>query len=179
MDWNSNGRRGLPSLGALLLAGALIAGPDAAQAAGVSVRYMAPERFTDAEGSFGSGLPLRVTLAGMTRILETLGQARLRPSESLDLTVLDIDLAGFDRPGPNGSNDVRVVTEATPPRIRLAYVLRRGGRVVAQGEDMVTDINFLLTSNPRLSTGPLYYERVVLREWFAKRFREGQTGDRG
>ena len=48
------------------------------------------------------------------------------------------------------------MTDATPPRIRLAYSLRRGGRVVAQGEDTVTAINFLLTSNPRFSTGGLY-----------------------
>ena len=179
MDRISDGRRTRGSLGALLLAGALIAGPDAAQAAGVSVRYVAPERFTDAEGGFGSGLPLRVTLAGMTRILETLGLARLRPGESLDLAVLDIDLAGFDRPGFNGSNDVRVVTGATPPRIRLAYVMRRGGRVVARGEDTVTDTDFLLTSNPRLSAGPLYYERAILKDWFARRFPAVRDGGPG
>ena len=38
--------------------------------------------------------------------------------------------------------------------------------------DTVTDINFLLTSNPRFSTGGLYYERQILRDWFARRFPE-------
>ena len=101
-----------------------------------------------------------------------LGAARLRPDERLDITVLDVDLAGFDRPGFATPTGLRVVTDATPPRIRLAYSLRRGGRVVAQGEDTVTDINFLLTSNPRFSTGGLYYERQILRDWFARRFPE-------
>lgn len=138
----------------------------------VTVRYAAPERFTDAENRFGSGQPLRVTLAELTRIFTDLGTARLRPDERLDITVLDVDLAGFDRPGFATPTGLRVVTDATPPRIRLAYSLRRGGRTVSQGADTVTDINFLLTSNPRFSTGGLYYERQILRDWFARRFPE-------
>lgn len=138
----------------------------------VTVRYAAPEQFTDAENRFGSGQPLRVTLAELTRIFTDLGTARLRPDERLDITVLDVDLAGFDRPGFATPTGLRVVTDATPPRIRLAYSLRRGGRAVAQGADTVTDINFLLTSNPRFSTGGLYYERQILRDWFARRFPE-------
>ncbi|WP_447665465.1 DUF3016 domain-containing protein [Methylobacterium sp. A54F] len=129
------------------------------------MRYVAPERFTDAENRFGSGPTLRVTLAEMTRILQELGRSVLDPSETLDVSVLDIDLAGFERPGINAPTGLRVVQDASPPRIRLSYVLRRGRRVIAQGEDTVTDINFLLTSNPRFSTGALYYERAVLRDW--------------
>ena len=65
---------------------------------------------------------------------------------------------------------MRVVQDSTPPRIRLAYALRRHGRVLAQGAETVTDIDFLLTANPRFSSGGLYYERAVLRDWFARRF---------
>ncbi|GJE14032.1 MULTISPECIES: DUF3016 domain-containing protein [Methylobacterium] len=164
------GRRRIGGRGGLALAAALLAtGPARAD---VQVRYTAPERFTDAENRFGSGQPLRVTLAELTRIFQDLGNAKLRPGERLDVTVLDIDLAGFDRPGLSTPTGVRVVTDATPPRIRFAYALRRDGRIVAQGEETVTDINFLLTSNPRFSTGGLYYERQLLRDWFARRFPE-------
>ena len=119
-----------------LLVGLLLSGPAAAQttagpAGRVHVSDVAPEGFTDVEDEFGSAPTLRVRLAEMTHILERLGQARLRPGEILDLKVLDIDRAGFDRPGFGGTNGVRVVTDATPPRIGLAYVPRRGGRVVA------------------------------------------------
>jgi hypothetical protein len=152
----------------------LIAGPAIAE---VQVRYAAPERFTDAENRFGSGPPLPATLSELTRIFQDLGNARLRQGGRLDITVRDIDLAGFDRPGFAAPTGVRVVTDATPPRIRLAYTLRRGGRTIAQGEDTVTDINFLLTSNPRFSTGGLSYERQILRDWFARRFPE--SPDRG
>ncbi|MDP4021187.1 DUF3016 domain-containing protein [Methylobacterium sp. NEAU 140] len=158
-----HGRRiGLAALATLLLAGPALAD--------VRVRYVAPERFTDAENRWGSGQSLRVTLAEMTRILEELGQRYLGAGDTLDLSVLDIDLAGFERPTAIPPSGLRVVTDATPPRIRLAYTLKRGGRAVARGEDTVTDINFLLTANPRFSTGGLYYERAVLRDWFARRF---------
>ena len=157
----------LPALSSL----PALAIPAAAQ---VNVRYVAPERFTDAENRFTSGQPLRVTLAEMTRILEDLGRSRLQPGEILDLAALDIDLAGFEQPSAALPTGLRVVRDATPPRIRLAYTLRQGRRVLAQGEDVVTDINFLLTSNPRFSSGALYYERAVLRDWFARRFPEGR-----
>jgi hypothetical protein len=154
--------------GAALLAAALAAGPVAAQE--VSVRYVAPERFTDAENRYSSGQPLRATLAEMTRIFEETGRRRLAPGDSLAVTVLDIDLAGFERPSFGAPQGLRVVTDAAPPRIRLAYALRRGGRVAARGEETLTDINFLLTANARLATGGLFYERVLVRDWFARRF---------
>lgn len=150
-----------------LLAGLALSRPAAAQ---VAVRYAAPERFTDAENRWGSGQSLRATLSEMTRILEDLGNRRLGPGESLDITVLDIDLAGYERPGFGTPNGLRVVQDFTPPRIKLAYVLRRGRHVIVSGEDSVSDINFMLTANPRFSTGGLYYERAVLRDWFARRF---------
>ena len=155
-------------IGGLALAVVLLAAAPAS--ADVQVRYAAPERYTDAENRFASGQPLRVTLTELTRIFQDLGSPRLRPGERLDVTVLDIDLAGFDRPGFSTPTGIRVVTDATPPRIRFTYALRRGGRIIAQGEETVTDINFLLTSNPRFSTGGLYYERQLLRDWFARRF---------
>ncbi|SDO68827.1 Protein of unknown function [Methylobacterium phyllostachyos] len=154
-------------VGSLAVAALLAAGPAAAE---VRVHYAAPERFTDAENRFGSGQTLPATLAALTRIFQDLAAPRLRPGEILDITVRDIDLAGFERPGFATPTGLRVVTDATPPRIRLSYALRRGKRTVAQGEDTVTDPNVLLTANPRFSSGGLYYERAILRDWFARRF---------
>ena len=124
------GRRRAGGWGGFILAAALLAtGPARAD---VQVRYIAPERFTDAENRFGSGQPLRVTLAELTRIFQDLGNARLRPGERLDVTVTDVDLAGFDRPGFATPTGLRVVTDATPPRIRFASAaasLRRAMRL--------------------------------------------------
>ena len=69
-------------------------------------------------------------------------------------------------------------------------VLGKGEQVFAEGDAAEffykvvdndnTDNNLLvtstydrrLTSNPRFSTGGLYYERQILRDWFARRFPE-------
>ena len=155
------------------LALALVAGLSGPAAAQVSVRYVAPERFTDAENRIGTGLTLRVTLAEMTRILQELGRRYLPPGETLDVTVLDIDLAGIEQPAFGTAQALRVVRDASPPRIRFAYTLRRGGRTLAQGEESLTDINFLLNPGARFSTGPLTYEQELLRDWFRRRFQAG------
>lgn len=160
------GAAALPA--AALLAGVLAAGPAGAQA--VQVRFVAPERFTDAENRYGSGQTLRATLAEIARIFEETGARRLAPGDDLAVSVLDIDLAGIERPSFGAPQGVRVVTDASPPRIRLAYVLRRGGRAVARGEETLTDIDFLLGA--RLATGSLAYERILVRDWFARRFPE-------
>lgn len=144
--------------------------PAGAATAETTVRYVAPERFTDAENRWGSGPSLRATLAETTRLLEDLGRRYLPPGESLDVTVLDIDLAGFERPALGMAQSLRVVTDATPPRIRFSYVLRRGGRRIAAGEETLSDIDFMRDANPRFSSGGLYYERALLRRWFQTRF---------
>lgn len=164
---------------ALLLAAALAAAPAGGAAAqDVRIRYVAPERFTDAENRFGSGTSLRTTLAETSRSFEELGRRHLRPGDVLEVSVLDIDLAGFERPGFGFSGDsVRVVTDASPPRIRFAYALRRGGRVAAKGEETLSDVNFMLHANPRFAGGGLSYERALIAGWFARRFgAEGAPG---
>ncbi|GEP10762.1 DUF3016 domain-containing protein [Methylobacterium gnaphalii] len=125
---------------AVVLAAALLA-PLPAEAQ-VSVAFVAPERFTDAENRFGSGPTLRVTLAEIRRLFTELGDRVLRPGESLAITVLDIDLAGYERP-VGLPNSPRIVSDVAPPRLRLRYVLKERGRTVLSGEEVVTDINFL------------------------------------
>ncbi len=148
------------------LAAPLAAAPAAAQ---VRVSFVAPERYTDADNRFGSGLSLRSVLAEMRRLFETLGNRALAPGQTLDIAVLDIDLAGIDRPNFGAAQGVRVVTDVTPPRFRLRYALKEGGRTVLAADETVTDINFLLNSS-RLSSGQAFtHEREVLRDWFQSR----------
>lgn len=162
------------ALGAVALLAALAAPlPALAQVQGnVNVRFVAPERYTDAENRSGSGLSLRVTLAEMRRLFESLGNRVLAPGQSLDIDVLDIDLAGFDQPGANAPFGLRVVNDVTPPRFRLRYVLREGRRTVLSAEEAVSDLNFL-TRYARSSSGQtFYYERELLRDWFQARIGE-------
>ncbi|CAO4176412.1 DUF3016 domain-containing protein [Methylorubrum populi] len=151
------------------LAVSVIASPATAQ---VRVTFVAPERYTDADNRFGSGLSLRAVLAEMRRLFESLGQRALAPGQTLDIAVLDIDLAGIDRPSFSMPQGLRVVTDITPPRFRLRYALKERGRTLLAAEETVSDINFLLRAN-RLSSGqPFFYEREVLRDWFRDRIVE-------
>ena len=162
---------GLLAVLAAPLSAPLAAAPAAAQ---VRVTFAAPERYTDAENRYGSGLSPRVVLAEMRRLFETLGNPVLAPGQTLDIAVLDIDLAGLDRPSFGAAQGVRVVTDITPPRFRLRYALKERGRTVLAAEETVTDINFLLRAN-RLSSGQtFFYEREVLRDWFRARFVQGR-----
>ncbi|WP_246733115.1 DUF3016 domain-containing protein [Methylobacterium sp. BTF04] len=139
-----------------------------AAVAQVTVRFVAPERYTDAGNRFGSGLPLQGTLGEIRRIFEELGRRGLPPGRALAVEILDIDLAGAERPGANIPFGVRVVSDVTPPRFRLRYVLTEGRRKIDAAEEVVTDINFLMRAT-RLSNGAFDYERDLLRDWFRTR----------
>jgi hypothetical protein len=137
-------------------------------AAQVSVAFVAPERFTDAESHYGSGPTLRVTLAEIRRLFTELGDRALRPGESLAISVLDIDLAGQERPIGFPSSP-RIVSDITPPRLRLRYALKERGRTVLSGEELVTDINFLTRYARSLGGGSFTYERELIRDWLQTR----------
>ncbi|MCJ2084137.1 DUF3016 domain-containing protein [Methylobacterium sp. J-090] len=143
-----------------------------AAAAQVAVRFIEPERYTDAENRFGSGLTLRGTLGEVRRIIEGFGRD-LPPGRTLAIDVLDIDLAGVERPGANVPFGLRVVSDITPPRFRLRYVLTEGRRRLVAAEETVADINFLLRA-PRFSSGTFDHERDLLRDWFRRRIVEGR-----
>lgn len=149
-----------------------------AAAAQVSVRFVEPERYTDAENRLGSGLSLRVTLGEIRRIIEGFGRD-LPAGRTLTVDVLDIDLAGIERPSANVPFGLRVVSDITPPRFRLRYVLSEGRRRITAGEEAVTDPNFLLRAS-RHANGTFAYERDLLRDWFRRRIVEGRpAAERG
>lgn len=156
---------------ALVMLCALVPLRVGAASAEVAVRFVAPERYTDAENRLGSGLSLRVTLGEIRRILEIDGGRALRPGEQLTIDVLDIDLAGFEMPGANVPFGLRVVRDGTPPRFRLRYSLKEGRRLLLAGEEAVTDPNFLLR-HPRFSGGTFDHERNLLRDWLQRRIAE-------
>lgn len=158
-------RRGAAAAAVLIAA----AGPARAEETQVSVRFVEPGGYTDADSRSGPGL--RGTLAATRAVLVALGARTLRPGERLDIDVLDIDLAGYDRPGRSGANDVRVIDASTPPRFRLRYALSAGGRRVLAAEETVTDIDLLSQPQPPSSDG-FRYERAVLAAWFRARIGE-------
>ncbi|GEO98602.1 DUF3016 domain-containing protein [Methylobacterium haplocladii] len=162
----------MKALRAIILVTALLSPvPAAAQ---VSVTFVEPERYTDAESHFGSGYTLRVTLAEIRRLFTELGDRALRPGESLSITALDIDLAGYERPGAVGPDSLRIVSDVGPPRLRLRYTLKERDRTVLAADETVTDIDFLSRYARSLGGASFAHERELIRDWLQTRIAQRQ-----
>ena len=146
---------------AVLMAASLSPSPGFA---GVKVRFINPEQYTDAD-AYGGG-SREATLAEFRAYLETLGRRLLAPGQNLSIDVLDIDLAGQDEPRRRGT-EVRVMRDVTPPRIKLRYTLSGGGRRATSGEDDLSDMNYLMNPSGRLG-GRYGYEKALLDDWFRR-----------
>jgi hypothetical protein len=154
-----------------MLAALMIAGLAPAPAlAGVSVRFVNPERFTDA-GSSGFRSADAGVLAELKAHLQRLGGRFLAPGQNLTIDILDIDRAGMDEPWRGGGmGDVRIMRGATPPRIRLHYLLNEKGTRARSGEETLTDINYQMNPSARFGGDRLVYEKALLDDWFRRMF---------
>lgn len=156
----------------LVAAGTAIAAT-AAVAGTVDVRFVAPEKYTDASysSSVAGESDRAQVLRDIDQHLQRLATRGLAPTDNLKVEVLDIDLAGHFPPLGAGGSEVRVVTDVTGPRIRLRYnLMRDGAATVSGGEEVLSDLNFMVPSNRYSSGDRLRYEKVLLDRWFEKRF---------
>lgn len=161
-------------LAAGLLAACAAITATSAAAGTASVAFIAPEKYTDASYAHpvANESDRAQVLRDLEQHLQRLATKGLAPTDTLRVEVLDIDLAGHFPPmGPGGGSEVRVVTDITGPRIKLRYSLvRDGSATVSGGEDMLSDLNFMLPSNRYSSGDRLRYEKALLDRWFEKRF---------
>ncbi len=134
--------------------------------AGVSVRFVNPDRYTDA-GSLGAR-SRGATEAEVRTHLQRLGDRLLAPGQSLVIEVLNIDLAGQYEPWRRNFSDVRIMRDVTPPRITLRYVLTERGKRTRSGEEVLTDINYQMNSSARFFGDPYVYEKALLDDWFRR-----------
>jgi hypothetical protein len=130
--------------------------------AGVKVRFVNPDRYTDAEASGGGRAG---ALAEFRAYLETLGSRYLAPGQTMSIDIVDIDLAGQVEPRSRGT-EVRVMRDVTPPRIRLRYTLSGKGGGTRSGEDVLSDLSY--KSGARSPIGQYAYEKALLSDWFRR-----------
>ncbi len=160
------------SLAACLLVAAGFAA-EFASAANVSVTFVQPEKFTDA--GFSRGRATQRELAEVKQEiqehLQRLADRKLAASDTLQVDVLDIDLAGSFEPHRLASlSDVRVIRDIASPRISLRYTLKQGDRIVTGPEEQLSDMSFLMSHNRYMSGDRLRYEKALLDAWFERRF---------
>ena len=86
---------------------------------------------------------------------------------SLTIEVLDIDLAGYL--DWRYAQQVRVIRDATWPRMTLQYELRHGDEVVASAQERISNMNFGWGVNLYGPSDRLRYEKVMIDDWFGRR----------
>jgi hypothetical protein len=147
----------------------LLAGCSAGAWAGTArVTFVHPESFADI-GLYENEHQARECLSGIAQHLEQLAERRLPPDQVLELDVLDVNLAGYYPPG-HYWNPTRVTREGTPPSMTLRYRLMRDGRVLASGEETLSDTSYLHLVNRYADTDRLRFEKRMLDQWFSQRF---------
>ena len=151
----------------------LLVAAGVASAATVSVTFVQPEKFTDAGHSRGRATErdLAVLREDLQQHLQRLADRKLGASDTLQVEVLDIDLAGdFEMNRLTRYSDVRVVRDIASPRITLRYTGKLGDRVVTGAEEQLSDMNFLWGHNRYSGGDRLRHEKPMLDRWFEKRF---------
>ena len=155
------------------LGAGLLVAAGVASAATVSVTFVQPEKFTDAGHSRGRATErdLAELREDLQQHLQRLADRKLAASDTLQVEVLDIDLAGdFEMNRLTRFSDVRVVRDIASPRIKLRYTGKLGDRVVTGAEEELINMNFLWGHNRYSGGDRLRYEKPLLDAWFEKRF---------
>lgn len=154
----------LPRLFAL---GAMLCACVVARAGEAEVSFVNVDKYTDAV------IDARESDLAQRKIEEHLKQlaARHLPAgDKLVVQVLDIDLAGRLSMRPGRLNEVRVLTNVTWPTIRLRYRLVRGGEILREGEEAVSDLAYMSRGNRYFNDDLFRYEMQMLDDWFRRTF---------
>lgn len=162
----------LTTLFALGIAG--LSSPLAAAGGTAEVRFVDTDSYTD----HGDGPSERKdVMAALGRHLQDLARRKLGAGETLQVEVLDIDLAGrIRRIGPT-LDEVRVIDGKVDwPTLRLRYRLVRGGVPVLDGEEALSDMAYLQKAATYPQSDTLRHEKPLIDRWFATRVL-GRHGD--
>jgi len=143
--------------------------PAVAAAGGAEVSFSDPSKFTDI-GHYADRSEAKANCDEIAAHLKKLAERELPDDEMLQIQVLDVDLAGRFEPWPHHEWDVRVMRPVSWPSIKLRYSLTHNGEVVANGDEVVSDMDYLRRINTYPASDSLRYEKRMLDDWFAHRF---------
>lgn len=154
----------LPALVPALLPVFLLLAPCLASAA-VTVNFVASDRYTD----LPRAPELRQqALDDLAAHFRHLGEG-LGPRMDLVVDVLDVDLAGRERPGTPSFDSVRIMDGiGDRPSMRLRYLLTDDGKEVARGEAELSDGGYRERVSTYLHAESLPYEKQMIDDWWRK-----------
>ena len=141
-----------------------------ASAAGtVNVTFVESDTYFDA-GNTKWDVPHN--LKALEEHLKALGHRYLPDGQVLDISVIDIDLAGWMLPDPRFYPEQRRVAKGINdfPSIKLRYTLQAGDSPLKNGDETVADLDYLRRVITYRDSDPLYREKHMLDSWFRARF---------
>jgi hypothetical protein len=150
---------------AMLLAGTAVFRAMAQAPDRVQVRYLQPEKFTDAGRYWGGDASREHNLAELARHMERRAARLLPEGQRFVVSVTDVDLAGGYEPWRQNLGDVRIVRDVYPPRIDLSFQLMDAdGSVLKEGKRSLRDLAFQV-SGATYRDDPLRYEKALIDGW--------------
>ena len=152
---------------------ALQAAPAAKSEPRADVIFFEREKFTDVRDSYMETPKGRdAILAQIKDYIVDRAKWYVPEGSKLTVTINDIDLAGdFEPERGVRFQDIRMMREIYPPRIKLAYKLvDSSGNEVQHGTRELTDLSYLqnLQFNPNDN---LRFEKQLLDDWMRKDFK--------
>lgn len=137
----------------------------------VTVNYHDQERFTDCRSSYGSFTD-QGYLDTLSEHFGQVGSRYIQADQKLEITVTDIDLAGDYQPTRPGLDQIRIVKEIFRPRIALNFKLTGAdGKVVKEGDRVLSDSYFMSTVSTIDRNEPLFYDKEMISNWLRDEFK--------
>ena len=158
-----------------IAAAALLASAAGAVQAGVTVTFTDPDTY----------VAMPQAADERERILKDLDEhfarlgAKLPAGTDLKVDVLELRMAGRVLPNFRGGDDVRLIKGGADwPSMRLHYALTRDGKVVAQGEERLSNMDYLARANRAGAEQTNIYEKQMIDDWFTARIINGKLAAR-
>jgi hypothetical protein len=136
------------------------------------VLFFEPQKFTDVRDSYMGDHERTTYLESIRDHLLEQAKYYVPEGHHLSVTFNDIDMAGDFEPwrGPRW-DDVRIVKDIYPPRIKLSFRLTdANGNVVKEGQRDLRDLAFMMKINMSFRDDPVRHEKALLDDWLRSEF---------
>lgn len=142
-------------------------GVAATASAGVNVKYVESDKFSDLP--FGP-IEREQALTELSAHFAKLGE-KLPAGQDLEIEVTDIDMAGREYPSMRSGRELRVLKgTADWPMMTLRYSLSENGQVIKAADAKLSDMGYLQRASRLNDSDTLRFEKRMIDEWFAKTF---------
>lgn len=157
-------------------AAGLLAAATANAAGRSSVVLEYPERYTDlAANPTHSGDTDPALAEALRQAVERMAAVRLRPGQTLNLSIRDVDLAGrmelvgvLEGEWQAEPTQVRNYVAEAPPYIRLQYALIENDQVIGHGDVALREPHYLAGAATAQPDDPLQYEKRMVDRWLTE-----------